>query len=188
MEFAQRLKLETTPEHESLEQKLNIMRSDLTLDDYKHVLSRFYGFYDTLERKFFSQDHHPFFDDRKKTSLLEADLRSLGLNPEQIDKIPASQLPSMEKAEEQMGMMYVLEGSTLGGQVLQKYFHQKFGLTPDNGLRYFSGYGDQTMPRWRAFQGLLAESLQKDALEQNVIILSARQTFQALEHWLMSSR
>lgn len=188
MEFAQRLKTETTPQHKSLEQKLNLLRPEMTLADYSHVIERFYGFYVTLESEFFSNPHDNFFDDRKKSASLEADLKSLGINPALVKKISPARLPQMDSSEKQLGIMYVLEGSTLGGQVLQKHFHQKFDLTPEHGMSYFCGYKEQTMPRWRDFQRLLAESSHKNSLKQDVIIHSAQQTFLSLEEWLTGDK
>lgn len=39
--------------------------------------------------------------------------------------------------------MYVLEGATLGGQIISRSLGGRFGLTPQTGLRFCSSYGAQ---------------------------------------------
>ena len=82
--------------------------------------------------------------------------------------------------------MYVLEGSTLGGQFLTRHFATALSLTPDTGCAFFSGYGPATGPRWAAFVKLL-DAL--DAPENRAETLDAAlETFERLEAWMVSAR
>jgi heme oxygenase len=72
----------------------------------------------------------------------------------------------------------VVEGSTLGGQVISRQL-AKANIT----LRsYFSGYGERTGPLWKAFCQLLSQEATPDS--QTEIVQSASLTFQKLNAWL----
>lgn len=111
--------------------------------------------------------------ERQRSPLILEDLR-----------VPASQLPPcpamppLASLPQLLGAMYVIEGSTLGGQVLARQL-AKAGL--DLG-RYFTGYGALTGPRWKAFCQLLGAAA-TPATEAD-IVQSASLTFQHLTAWL----
>ncbi len=50
-----------------------------------------------------------------------------------------------------LGCLYVLEGATLGGQVISRHL-AKLGIGPENGGRFFNGYGARTGEMWKSFQ------------------------------------
>lgn len=62
-----------------------------------------------------------------------------------------------------LGMLYVLEGSTLGGQVLCRHLADRLQLQPHQ-LRYLAGHGRATGARWRATCALLKAALSTPAL------------------------
>ena len=49
-------------------------------------------------------------------------------------------------------MFYVLEGSTLGSQLLAAHFERLLAVRPHEGGTFFSGYGAATGSMWRAFR------------------------------------
>ena len=48
-----------------------------------------------------------------------------------------------------LGALYVLEGATLGGQVLRREMAQRLGVNADNGGAFLDVYGAETGRRWR---------------------------------------
>jgi heme oxygenase len=55
-----------------------------------------------------------------------------------------------------LGLLYVLEGATLGGQLLRRRLGPALGLTEERGLAFFTAYGAEVGPMWRAFADALA--------------------------------
>ncbi len=80
------------------------------------------------------------------------------------------------------GALYVLEGSTLGGQVIAKHIGRQLGLTAERGCRYYAAHGRETGAMWKAFRLRLAEEATRD--EADAIVISATATFDAMRHWL----
>lgn len=60
-------------------------------------------------------------------------------------------LASLRKPIALLGWFYVLEGSALGGLVLQPQIARAFGLVEAQGTRYFQAHGSHTRARWEAF-------------------------------------
>ncbi|RZK54693.1 MAG: heme oxygenase, partial [Hymenobacter sp.] len=97
---------------------------------------------------------------------------------------PASQLascpamPPLDTWPQLLGAMYVLEGSTLGGQVIARQLAK--ANIPQR--LYFSGYGERTGTMWKAFCQLLTQAATPE--NEADIVQSARLTFQQLDAWL----
>lgn len=183
MDFLLRLKTETRPQHDSIESKLDLLREDLTFDEYVLLLERFYGFYLPVEELLSKQNFFDYYPSRLKTPYLEQDLRQLGREISTIARFSMEGI-DFSSAEKVFGPVYVIEGSTLGSQVLSKHFARKFDLTAGKGLSFFTGKGQGTMLAWKEFQQRLIESLRKLNLRQDVIIRSAQDSFTALEQWI----
>lgn len=49
------------------------------------------------------------------------------------------------------GMLYVIEGSMLGGRVIARQLAKSLDIGRETGARFFSGWGDETGPRWEVF-------------------------------------
>ena len=180
-----RLREETLTRHESLERHLNLLRPDISLADYRSLLEAFYGFYSSWERRAFpllDQDLLGFFDERRKTPLLERDLRFLGSNPAAIESCSCT-LPRMDSLPAILGSLYVLEGATLGGQVLTRHFARHLNVFPGRGCSFFFSYGPEVGRYWRSF----CEILNSHSSPENdtMIVQSAIQTFSCFESWLL---
>ncbi|MGI4761220.1 MAG: biliverdin-producing heme oxygenase [Janthinobacterium lividum] len=112
--------------------------------------------------------------ERLRAHLILADLHA---EPSQLPQCPA--MPPLATVPQLLGAMYVLEGSTLGGQVLAR----QLAKAGSSQVRYFTGYGAQTGPRWKAFCQLLGAAA-PDAATENELVQSAIHTFQHLATWL----
>jgi heme oxygenase len=160
-----------------------------TRDSYVALLSRMLGFYAPLEPRMpdavGARELGFDLQEREKTSLLRADLSALGLSPAEIAAIPnCSRLPQIPRVANLFGCLYVLEGSTLGGQIIRREVHRRLGFTADNGCAFFAGYHDKTAEAWREFGEALTRYSVGHPQEQEQIVGTAAETFQRFEEWV----
>ncbi len=191
MELAsQHLKQETASAHRNIEGAFPVMRPDFSIEEYRGLLKKLYGFYKTLEDQMtvvFATSNVQFdYEPRKKIKLLEADLRSQGVTDEEIRaiKVYSPWLQNLSLTEA-LGILYVLEGSTLGGQFITKHLTSKFALTPVNGIAFFNAYGPQTGLMWKQFQSQLNAQL-NDSEKIKSAVQAASATFENLGSWFKS--
>jgi len=128
-----------------------LVRPDLSLEHYGRVLRTFLWVYtplqDALTRRIEQIGHG--FELADRVGWLQEDFASLGLGGE----LPPDpwQVPAMDSTEKLVGALYVVEGSTLGGQVIARQISASLGLTAQHGARFFNGWGEQTETRWSSF-------------------------------------
>jgi heme oxygenase len=177
-----RLKRETEPQHEALERDLALLDNVVSLHSYRALLMRFYGFYRPWESALypFLEEHLPgSTSGRSKLPLLADDLRHFGCD---LTSLPAASVAAPDSLPAALGSMYVVEGSTLGGQLISRHLATALNLPSVSGRRFFFSYGENVGPMWRAFRGVLLAHSTVEADE--IIIASARQTFISLHQWL----
>jgi heme oxygenase len=186
------LKNQTRPQHDSVEGNpfgKAMMAGTMSLEQYKEFLQKFYGFHLSLEQALADFNWSEVgidFDERRKIAFLEQDLRALGLTDADIALLPkADDLPPMKSIEEAVGVMYVMEGSTLGGQIQARQVQKMFGIGAENGAAYFSSYGANVGVMWKAYSEAIVRTASDNAAKEAMIIASAKETFAALERWLM---
>ncbi len=182
-----RLRRETRQQHQSIERTVPLLKDDLTRPAYCAYLGQLLGFHRPLEPLLHLYlGDLPAFDlpARCKRSLLEHDLAHLGQPPEAIAVLPScTALPPLFDAAHALGCLYVLEGSTLGGQILSRKVATRLGLHPGTGASYLSAYGAGTGEMWRRFcAALIAHAGQHRGEDR--IVQAAQDTFAALEAWL----
>jgi heme oxygenase (biliverdin-IX-beta and delta-forming) len=188
--FIRNLRQETGKNHQKLEENplsKSILEPSVSLSDYQKYLSAMYGVTVACEQQVFPALTQllPDLADRHKADLVVADLKATGFSEADIQKIPVYHFIFSSVAEA-MGIMYVLEGSTLGGRVLYKHVNQALGLTPETGAAYFWGYGQQTGALWKSFMSALSD-FAVGHNEREAIIESAKKTFSLIDHWLAGS-
>ncbi|MBB6024130.1 heme oxygenase [Paenibacillus sp. JGP012] len=191
----ERLKQETAHYHRQVEQNAYakaMMDRTITMDQYKKYLEKFYGFLKPLEEQAVMQ---PFWAEtgldmavRGKASLLEQDLLHLGADEEQISQLPrCTELPDISTPARLFGYMYVIEGSTNGGQILTKRLTQFLPIEADRGLQYFNAYGTETRARWSEFMQLLQETVLTPE-DHDSVVHTASETFRLLDQWINTER
>lgn len=176
----ERLKTETLPQHRSIEAVLPIPS---TGEEYAKRLEGFLGFVEPWEAGVTQalRARPEVIEGRLKAEALREDLRALGYSDRQILALPRCEnLPSSVTEAEALGSMYVMEGSTLGGQFIVRQLRSTLGLGSE-ATRYFSSYGPEVGKRWQEFRQHLQNF--SSAENDNVMVESARQTFVALENW-----
>jgi heme oxygenase len=178
------LKQETKVYHEQLEANAfarALMDGSLSRAAYGEMLQRFYGFYRPLEAQLQNVsiaglDIHA----RLKTPLLERDLRALGCYDETLPLCP--DVPVINSTARALGCMYVLEGATLGGQLIARQL-RKLGTTPENGAAFFNSYGENVGEMWKAFAAVTNAYAVANGHEDEMTA-AACETFIAFERWL----
>ena len=181
------LRERTHEAHERVEARVNLLERTATLADYRRLLERFYGFYLPLESRIavsLARSLSDFdFEARRKTHLLEKDLEAFGVFPEQRAAFPlCHDLPPLGTTAQVMGCLYVLEGATLGGQIISRHLLLTHGLNAENGAAFFNGYGSENGRMWRDFGTALRQSAVENT-ENEEILQSAERTFAAFEVW-----
>ncbi|WP_051197540.1 biliverdin-producing heme oxygenase [Flavobacterium soli] len=184
--FLENLKNKTSVSHKNLE-SLPISRSivdpKITIEQYGLYLSLMYDVVKNLEDTIYPivSNAIPDLEERKKSHLLLNDLKSTPIEKtthhfpfEDAIKI------SMPFA---MGMVYVVEGSTLGGRFILKNVQEAFDFNEDKGASYFAGYGNKTGSSWKKFLNSLTEFEAKTNSEEE-IIAGATYAFEAIHKHL----
>lgn len=184
-----RLREDTAALHRSLETELDLLGPALSLGRYVAVLRAFQGYYAALEpRLAVLATHAPpaGFALRARTPLLERDLAELGLQRDELTALAgADSLPRLEGVEHLAGCLYVVEGATLGGQVISRAVEQRLRLTRARGCAFFSGDGAGTASRWRAVLHWIDELVAGGASADEVVS-AAQETFGTLLRWARS--
>jgi heme oxygenase len=174
----QRLRTETRPYHDALE--LNQFNQDLTAGTLSeatttHFLAKMYGFLRPYEDRLRHYTLPPSWqqEQRYRAHLILGDL---GTDAAALPLCPA--LPPLDTLPQLLGAMYVMEGSTLGGQVIARQLTKADIST----RAYFTGYAERTGPMWKSFCQQLSEAATPETEDE--IVQSASRTFQHLETWL----
>ena len=147
-----RLKSGTERQHREIEALIDPIKNFCSLDAYKIHVLKTWSFYCPLEDDLALLDWARAgidFASRLKTPLLEHDLRVLGVPHRRGGEGKVSlERTNLDFA---LGCLYVLEGATLGGQVISRQL-AKLGIGPANGGCFFNGYGAKTAEMWKLFQ------------------------------------
>lgn len=153
-------------------------------DDYAAVLKMFYGFFYPLETNLLhtlTATDLPDLAERRKASSIVQDLQRIGHAEAKIPLCTA--LPPIQSKAQAFGVLYVLEGSTLGGKMIAKMLRKNnAAAVPEDALHFFFGYGEETGSKWKTF--LQALNNQEPAGE---VIAAANNTFLHLKHWIQHS-
>ncbi|WP_339540080.1 biliverdin-producing heme oxygenase [Pseudomonas sp. RA_5y_Pfl1_P24] len=177
--------------HVTLEKRLPFFSERMDADWYQRLLQAYYGFYGPMEAALYECDLIPEgFDQgvRTKTPTLLNDLNALGLDEQAIDALPrCAELPPLDTPAACLGALYVLEGATLGGQVLRREMAQRLRVNADNGGAFLDVYGAETGRRWKDFLDYLGR-LPLDARAKQRAVDAARSTFSCFEQWLDSQK
>ena len=182
------LKARTRSHHERAEAAMPLMDDGLTLDRYRDTLAAFLGVYLPMEERLAAL--HAWgalgfdFERRRKAGLIDRDLLGLGLPAAEIALVPlCPELPPVDTLPRALGALYVMEGATLGGQIIRRRIGSTLGLDAANGVAFFSSYGDGVGSMWKEFQALVRRSIATHD-EMDAMIGSAAATFDTLTTWI----
>jgi heme oxygenase (biliverdin-IX-beta and delta-forming) len=152
---------------------LGLTRPGYPLQDYTTLLLVYHRFYRQVEGAIEAsllRFNLPYrYENRRRLPWLKADLSHFQIDPETTDQpaVPSAVAEDIDSPGKIVGMLYAIEGSALGGQVVSRHLVENMGLTGEAGARFFQGYGADTLLRWREFcafaecYGANAEELQQ---------------------------
>jgi heme oxygenase len=178
------MRAELRTAHDRLEGTIALDGARATRARYTAFIERMLGFVEPCEARLRAAAGTPPDDlgARWKTPLLRSTLAALGLAAEAIDRLPrAASLPRLDRWPDAYGYLYVLEGTTLGGQVLLRELGVRLSL--DEGESAFlRAYGPAVAKMWRQILTQL-ESVMADPAAERAITATARDTFARLDDW-----
>jgi len=183
--FIQNLRASTADCHKQLE--LNnlsqaLLSNSVNKTIYCSYLIQLYSFLKGFEQYVYPELERYFFNikDRKKALFIEEDLKTIDIS---IDGRNLLEEAFFRKTYSDIflaaGALYVLEGSTLGGQIIVKHLQKAMPAGFGNAA-YFSGYQQKTGSMWKEFLNELT-ALPQSVLEEEKIISGAIATFKILD-------
>ncbi len=190
--FPESLKEATSIAHRDLERLAlseSLLQPTLTRSGYLLYLDLMHDIISQVETSVFPLlwDEIDQLGDRKKEQLLLIDFEALGYSKTN----PKRKVPDLLSADSSsgfaMGIMYVVEGSTLGGRVIYKSIQKSLGLDAEGGASYFAGYGEHTGRYWKEFMKVLADHEKKNK-DSEEIIAGANHAFGVIKrHFVANS-
>lgn len=182
------LKSQTADLHSSIERNSlmsRVMEPDFSEQEYIRLLQKQLSFYLKVEASLHKiprlMELLPDSKNRIKSHSLRQDLAAMN-SPVLEEEV---HLPINNLAQA-LGVLYVLEGSSLGGQVIARKL-KDHGFINDQNLNFFNHYGSETGVFWRRFLAFLEEQSQRDDVPHKEVVTSARKTFQSLMQHLKSN-
>ena len=184
--LSNQLKIRTLAPHQELEKVLiQRMRTMRSLDDYIKLLQFFYSYFGALEDRinlYIGSAELPDYLQRRKSESLAADILALG--GELPIKTAVTDLPVIENRLQAFGALYVMEGSTLGGQIISQMITKHLGID-DKGLLFFQSYGGNLTTMWDTFKLILNRQADNEA-DAEILITAADATFRQFKALLAS--
>lgn len=176
--------------HARVERSVDLTTRCRTVATYREWLGQLLGFYRPFEETLagfdwssVSLDYHA----RRKAGWLAADLLALGVAESEINDLPICQrLPQPRTLAGAIGCLYVLEGATLGGQIISRHVEQQLSIGDDNGGRFYAAYGTRAGAMWKAFRDTANLYCDDQANRLEDAATNAVETFEALENWLLT--
>jgi heme oxygenase len=184
-----RLRRATRHQHAEIERQLGLLSANLTPERYRAVLQAFLGFYAPLEDRLLERERALAaavpFPLLQRAPALRADLLALGVPQHDLDATPrCPYVPSTDTLPQLAGCLYVIEGASLGGEIVARAVARRFGYRRDNGARFFCSGSPLT--RWPRVLAWL-ETVAEREPERDAAVAAARVTFDALSRWTGSS-
>jgi heme oxygenase len=178
------LRTGTAAEHATVERALDLLDPALGSPRLTEVLTRMHGFWLAAEAGLdgwaarFPEDAVTVgWAGRRRAGLFAADLNALGAGPART----APDLAHPADTDEALGRLYVLEGSTLGGAVIDRHLAGLPGLAGVR-LRAFSPYGTDTGRMWHGFRRAVRAHVDAGG-DPTTMVRAARTTFHVLAAW-----
>lgn len=182
----------THPYHVQLNQHpllAGLTKPDYSLANYRKLLLIYFHLYQALEgqiSQFISTQACAFnYTARYKLSWLSKDIAFFKDDPHASGNVPClgMVLPEIENIGQLIGVLYVLEGSTLGGKLIFGSLVNYHGLNNNQGACFFNGYGERTPLMWQDFL-CFSDIIFGDDAQCQVAKVAACQTFQLFKQVL----
>lgn len=186
----ERLRTETALAHRDLESRLDLASDTLDVPRYVRLLRNFRratAAYETVVASVLPAPLQPMFESRRKTAMLDDDLRFFDARPDDHapEQAAMEHLVGLDR-HAAVGAMYVFEGSTLGGAVVARHLERQLGLKTLQGRSYFTPYPGRTGAMWHAFKERVDATVGDDPSAHDAIVCCAGATFAWLARVLPS--
>lgn len=171
LDFLNTLKIKTAGAHKRLENlpvSSCILSPEMKIEDYVHYLKLMYDVHYDVEENIFPLLSNSIRDlkERKKKHLIEEDLAFLNYNKPIVSPVFNIENITIPFA---LGILYVVEGSSLGGRFILKNIETISGLNEGKGILYFTGYGNKTGSQWKSFLSVLTDYQEENDCEDEII-------------------
>lgn len=187
--FLQKLRTESGPMHKKLEEtelSSQLLSSQVDVTGYMNYLIAMREVISWYELCVLPLTQQVISDstERSKLHLLDNDLIVMGYTaPVRNDYSCEGVSGSLAMA---LGYMYVIEGSTLGGQVILKHVRSVAGSGQAVSTAFFTGYGADTGKYWRSFIARLSDYAIYHNCEDEIIAGSIL-AFESIENYFANS-
>lgn len=169
-----KLRSATAPIHQQLEQAeiaKAMMSPTIDLEKYNNYLKRVLSMHTDVEAIVFPGLHAVITDlnDRKKTAAVKKDLDLINVRGMQDQEISFIDKEYKNQLHFNLGLMYVTEGSVLGGQVILKNIRSVLGSSvPGN---FLNVYGEKTGSLWKGFLEQLKTTESNSSEEEKKLLI-----------------
>jgi heme oxygenase (biliverdin-IX-beta and delta-forming) len=179
------LRQATADLHRAVEQQVPLMSKDFDRNQYVAWLQLMHPFYSGIDEILsVGQQLDPIpWAYVPRAALIEQDLAWLNARPQDQGQPLPTSWKGLSTAHHRLGILYVVEGSALGGQVLHKALARTVGVTAENGASFLMPHGPDPRPQWAGFiECLRPFEAEPDAVSN--MITGAQMTFSALSDWI----
>ncbi|MBK1663719.1 biliverdin-producing heme oxygenase [Rhodospirillum rubrum] len=187
------LREETRGRHEGLHRHpllAPLVDGDVEAEAYGRLLGCFLAFHRAAERLVLAPADAAFqtfgLERAPRLALIEADLASLAAAGVRVSPEPdgaEAWLPEAPGLAEAVGVLYVLEGSRLGGQGLANTLSRSDDPRIAAATAFLGSRDRAVGPLWRAITAMI-ETIGADPADRQRVTAAAKATFDALRRWL----
>lgn len=182
--IADLLRTETAKNHKTLENLMfvdDIMNKTLDITQYKKLIAINYVIHQQLENKLADQMDKNIAEalnlsKRFKLHALQKDLQYWEIEEKKLNQLHFDLYIPKNNLADTLGAFYVLEGATLGGNVIKKNLlaNENFSKHP-NGFNYYGVYGAELGAMWKNFITILNKNVAE--IDYSNCVNSANLTF-----------
>ena len=185
------LRSATSPEHQALDAHpafARLVDGSLTAGGYRRLMAQFHGFYSAHDPMLeLACRRHSVnrlgFAYAPRSAILGRDLAALGCIAPQAALASPAPLSDLASAGTLGGVLYVLEGSMLGGGVLSRAVESLLSRTGMSGGGYWLWCRDLGAARW-AMTCAMIEALSASEAARSDMISGAQNAFATFAGWL----
>lgn len=175
------LRERTRASHTALEQALDLVSDDVRAVDLRRALEGLLGVWRPLEAaldRWHAEHRLVDWPARRRSDRIAGDLAALGVDASSVPDCPDAPRPT--STAEALGCLYVLDGSALGGRVVNRHLRAMPSVPPE-ALTFFAD--DPRAGRlWQETRRTLDAHL-VDAGDRETALASAEATFATLLAW-----
>ncbi len=182
------LRQATQQSHKAVERMTPFFSEGFDQTSYLHWLELMHGFYSCVDAVVVQSGftNATGWHYIPRCSLIEADVQAL--TGQSVKVLPdhgnvMAEIKELHNIGEVAGMLYVVEGSALGGEVLMKVLGRKVGVSAAAGASFFAPHGNNPRPIWEKYVQLLAQLAFSGNAEDDVV-RGAVTCFSTLQRWV----